>query len=56
MTTEDFIIELSCRVNDKMAAIMKHSQALLCSNEIVTLGLLFALMGKGSKPFAAGSV
>lgn len=51
MTTEDFITELFCLVDDKMGAISKHSQARLHPSEIVTLGLLFALKGVGNRAF-----
>ena len=45
MTTEDFIIELFCWVDDQMGAIRKHPQARLYPSELVTIGLLFALKG-----------
>ncbi|MFN8482684.1 MAG: transposase [Anaerolineae bacterium] len=51
MSTEDFIIELFCRVDDAMPTIRKHSQASLYPSEIVTLGLLFALKGVGNRAF-----
>lgn len=51
MTTEDFIIELFCRLDDKMTGIRKHSQALLHPSEIVTLGLLFALKDGSNRAF-----
>lgn len=51
MTTEDFIIELFCRVDDKMLDIAKHPQANLYPSEMVTLGLLLALKGVGSRAF-----
>jgi hypothetical protein len=37
MTTEDFIIELFCRIDDAMSDLPKHPQAKLAPNEIVTL-------------------
>jgi len=51
MTTEDFITELFCRIDDAMKGIAKHSQALLYPSEIVTLGVLFALKGVGNRAF-----
>lgn len=45
MSTEDFIIELFCRVDDQLKDERKHSQAKLSKSEIVTLALLFALKG-----------
>lgn len=54
MTTEDFIIELFCRIDDGMKGIGKHSQANLYPSEIVTLGVLFALKGVGNRAFTVG--
>ena len=51
MTTQDFITELFCRVDDAMPAIRKHPQALLYPSELVTLGILFALKGVGNRAF-----
>jgi hypothetical protein len=51
MTTEDFIIELFCRVDDMMRDVRKHSQARLYPSEVVTLALLFALKGVGNRAF-----
>lgn len=51
MTTEDFIIDLFCRVDDKMKDANKHSQAILSPSEVVTLALLFALKGVGNRAF-----
>ena len=51
MTTEDFIIELFCQVDDKMLNATKHSQAMLFPSEVVTLALLFALKGRGNRAF-----
>lgn len=45
MTTDDFIIELFCWVDDPMGAIAKHPQARLYPGEWITIGLLFALKG-----------
>ena len=51
MTTFDFITELFCRVDDAMTEVKKHSQARLCPSELVTLGLLLALKGRGGRAF-----
>ena len=51
MTTEDFITELFCRIDDAMKAVAKHPLGLLFPSEIVTLGVLFALKGGGSRAF-----
>jgi len=51
VTTEHFITELFCRIDDQMAGVLKHSQARLYPSEVVTLALLFTLKGVGSRPF-----
>lgn len=51
MTTEDFIINLFCRVDDQMGFVSKHSQAHLYPSEVVSLALLFALKGVGNRGF-----
>ncbi len=51
MPTDDFIIALFERVDSVLADVPKHPQAHLYPSEIVTLGLLFALKGKGPRPF-----
>ncbi len=51
MTTEHFIIELFCRVDDTMGDAPKHCQANLYPSEVVTLALLFALKGSGNRAF-----
>ena len=45
MTTEDFIIELFCWVDDRMGKLPKRSDAKLYPSELVTIGMLFALKG-----------
>jgi hypothetical protein len=45
MTTEEFIIQLFCWVDDAMENVPKHPQAKLYPSELVTIGLLFALKG-----------
>jgi hypothetical protein len=51
MTTEDFIIELFCRIDDAMKGVPKHSQSKLYPSEIVTLAILFAIKGVGQRAF-----
>ena len=51
MSTEDFIIELFIRVDSVMGDQPKHPDAHLYPSELVTLGLLFALKGSGSRAF-----
>jgi hypothetical protein len=51
VTDSDFITELFCRVDDKLLNVGKHQQAKMYPSELVTLGLLFALKGSGSRAF-----
>lgn len=51
MSTEDFITELFCRIDDAMRDVPKHSQANLYPSEVVTLGFLFAIKGVKDHPF-----
>ena len=51
MPTQDFIIDLFCRVDDQMLDVRKHPQAELYPSEVITLALLFALKGCGNRPF-----
>jgi hypothetical protein len=51
VTTEDFITELFCRVDDQMREMPKHRQAALHPSEVVTLALMFAIKGVGNRPF-----
>lgn len=51
MTTEEFIIELFCQVDDQMKDVPKHPQAQLYPSELVTIGVLFALKGAGNRAF-----
>ena len=51
MSTQDFITELFCRVDDQMRDVPKHSQASLHPSEVVTLALLFAIKGVGNRAF-----
>jgi hypothetical protein len=51
MTTQNFITELFCRVDDQMRETPKHRQAALYPSEIVTLAFVFAIKGVGNRPF-----
>lgn len=51
MTAVDFITELFCRVDDAMKDIPHHSQAALYPSEVVTIGLLYAIKGVGTRVF-----
>jgi hypothetical protein len=51
MSTQDFITQLFCRVDDQMTDVAKHSQSSLYPSEIVTLALLFAIKGVGNRAF-----
>lgn len=54
MTTIDFITQLFCRVDDKLAQAhknQKHTKAKLYPSEVVTIALLFALKGVGNRAF-----
>ena len=51
MSTNDFITDLFCRIDDAMGDVRKHSQANLYPSEIATLGFLFALKGVGPRAF-----
>ena len=45
LSTEDFIIELFVRVDQKMLDVLKDPRAHLWPGELVTLALLFAIKG-----------
>jgi hypothetical protein len=55
LSTEDFIINLFCLVDDKMKTenlnIKKHPQSKLYPSELVTIGILFALKGVHFRAF-----
>jgi hypothetical protein len=51
VSTEDFIIELFCRVDDQMLDVPRHPQAKLYPSEVVTLALLFTLKGVGNRAY-----
>jgi len=49
MRTEDFIIEMFCRIDHQMNDVPKHSQSKLYPSEIVMLAGLQALKGVGQR-------
>jgi hypothetical protein len=51
MTAEDFITELFCRVDDQLGHLEQHPQGQLHPSEIVTLGMMYALKGRGQRAF-----
>lgn len=51
MSTDDFITALFSRVDTMLADVPKDPNAHLYPSEIVTLALLFALKGVGTRPF-----
>jgi hypothetical protein len=51
MTTQDFILTLFCPIDDQMAAVPKRPDATLYPSEVVTLALLFAIKGVGTRAF-----
>jgi len=51
MTIEEFITELFCRVDDEMQDVPKHPQAKLTPSELVVIGFLFVLKGRGQRAF-----
>src|SRR6266550_2055856 len=51
-TTIDFITALFYEVDEQMRAIPKHPEARLWPSEVVTLGLLHARKGVGTRPFS----
>ena len=51
MTTQDFIIALFYAVDQEMLDVPKHPDAKLYPSEVVTLALLFAIKGGGTRAF-----
>lgn len=51
MTTEDFIIDLFCRIDDHMQNVPNHNQAALAHSEMVTQEMLIAIKGVGQRAF-----
>jgi hypothetical protein len=52
MTPQDFIITLFCAVDQEMLSIPKRPDAKLSPSEVVTLALLYALKGRGTRAFS----
>jgi hypothetical protein len=51
MCTEDIIVGLYCSVDDQLGDVPAHPQAALSPSEVVTLALLYALKGVGTRAF-----
>ena len=51
MTTPDFIIALCCAVDQEMLDVPKHPEAKLYPSAVVTLALLHAIKGGGTRAF-----
>lgn len=51
MTSEEIIIAIFITVDDKLPNLEKHPQAKLYPSELVTIGILFALKGVGTRAF-----
>lgn len=51
MAITDFITELFCKIDDRMKDVPNHSQASLSASELVTIGLLYAIKGVGTRAF-----
>ena len=51
MSTNDFITELFCRIDDQMKGERQHNQAKLAPSEVVTLASLYALKGGSTRAF-----
>ena len=51
MTTEDIITLIFVEVDEAMPNLAKHPQAKLYPSELVTIGILFALKGRGFRAF-----
>jgi hypothetical protein len=49
MTTQDYILTLFCQIDDQMASGPKRSDAKLYPSAVVTLALLFAIKGVGTR-------
>jgi len=51
MTTPDFLIALFYAVDQEMLNVPKHPDAKLYPSEVVTLALLYAIRGGGTRAF-----
>jgi hypothetical protein len=52
MPTQDFIIALFYTVDQEMLDVPKHLEAKLSPSEVVTLALLYAIKGGGTRAFS----
>jgi hypothetical protein len=52
MTTQDYILTRFCQIDDQRASGPKRSDAKLYPSEVVTLALLFAIKGVGTRAFS----
>jgi hypothetical protein len=52
MTTQDFLITLCCAVDQEMLPLPQRLDAKLYPSEVVTLALLYALKGGGTRAFS----
>jgi len=53
MTTPDFIIALFSAVDQERLEVPKHPDAKLSPSEVVTLALLYAIKGGGTRAFVS---
>jgi hypothetical protein len=51
LCTEEFIIDLFCRIDRAMIEVTKHPQAKLWPSELTTLAILFVLKGRSERAF-----
>lgn len=51
LCTEDFLIGVYCRVDDKLLDVKKHPHASLYPSEVVTLAQVFVVKGVGPRAF-----
>src|SRR6476659_11443340 len=51
MTTEEIIIGLCCRVDDQLGDVPVDALAHLYPSELVTIGILYGIMGQGQSAF-----
>jgi hypothetical protein len=51
LCTEEFIIDLFCRIDRAMVDVKKRADASLWPGEVVTLAILFVLKGRGERAF-----
>ena len=51
MSMEDMIIHLFCIIDDELADIKRHDQALLHPSETITIGVIYVLKSGGYHAF-----